>query len=652
MMNPSTAPLSVLTLGYCISAALAISSCRCTDTSSTCWPSTTTWRQLNVSVNGNLVGGASAESPLQPCASSQPGAACELALNRSSATEFWNMQFPGGFQSSGLYGGFSTRASEVAIMAQSAQEIQTAVAFAATHGLRLIVKGAGHDYMGRNTATAPGSLLISTQAMKAITWSGDNETVTVEAGVVWQDVYLQAQERGRFVLGGHCPSVGAAGGFPTGAGYGPNSRMYGTAADNMLSASVVVASGELLHCSETSHPDLFWALRGGGGGTFGVITNITYKTHSAPTTGGNVAGTVVCPDTPSYEHLLSQFVSFLPSLFTPHWGDSVTLSHSFCLPSDPSSTRCSRWGIQLSLRYLTLSTEEARALWEPWERNVQASSCQWSQNMTFTEMPTVTLADGRRIIHEYPYPGAHYPHTGDPQVDSRLVDGFLGQLNQFSLGQTHRYVPEAEMRSDPTGIAQKLLKLSRFSTSYRVLTLSKALAGGGGPRGNVSANPAARLAGVSLMGNEHVANYFPQLPETRYTLWQLAARGGIQSLFGSGLCDAPDSSFSRCLSPEDTLAMSEQELQACWAGVHACFRHRSQLFHRNYTPALRAAFQEGSYVNEGDYFEPDWQRAFWGENYQPLLAVKRAVDPKGLFVCRHCVGSEDWTENGNCRIPK
>jgi FAD/FMN-containing dehydrogenase len=56
---------------------------------------------------------------------------------------------------------------------------------------------------------------------------------------------------------------------------------------------------------------------------------------------------------------------------------------------------------------------------------------------------------------------------------------------------------------------------------------------------------------------------------------------------------------------------------------------------RNATP------DSGSYVNETDYFEPDWQHAFWGDNYPKLLAIKRAYDPHGLFTCHHCVGSED-----------
>jgi hypothetical protein len=56
----------------------------------------------------------------------------------------------------------------------------------------------------------------------------------------------------------------------------------------------------------------------------------------------------------------------------------------------------------------------------------------------------------------------------------------------------------------------------------------------------------------------------------------------------------------------------------------------------------------GSYLNEGDYFEPDWQNSFWGTNYARLLSIKKKYDPDGLFYCHHCVGSENWTKDGMC----
>merc|ERR1712093_729254 len=96
-----------------------------------------------------------------------------------------------------------------AVAAESAEDISHAVAFAAKHNLRLVIKGAGHDYNGRSSA--PNSLLVWTHRMDGIKFSHDLSKVTVQAGVHWEDVYLEAQPKGRYVVGGACPTVGAAG---------------------------------------------------------------------------------------------------------------------------------------------------------------------------------------------------------------------------------------------------------------------------------------------------------------------------------------------------------------------------------------------------------------------------------------------------------
>merc|ERR1712232_99144 len=188
----------------------------------------------------------------------------------------------------------------------------------------------------------------------------------------------------------------------------------------MVSATVVTASGIVLFVNQTMNADLFWAIRGGGGDTFGITTSITYKTHPAPRLGGIVRGAVACPDDGSFELLLTSCLAFLPELFTQYWGDSVT---------PDASTRT----IQFDLQYIQISSTKAQAIWEPFVEVVNKSVCSWSSSLSFEAMPTITMQDGTKIIKVYPYPGASRPSTGDPNVDKRLVDGFLGQLNQWSF---------------------------------------------------------------------------------------------------------------------------------------------------------------------------------------------------------------------------
>ena len=100
--------------------------------------------------------------------------------------------------------------------------------------------------------------------------------------------------------------MGAAGGFILGGGFGALSKRYGTAAGSMLEAEVVTADGRLLRANEFQHPDLFWALRGGGGGTFGVVSRMTLRTHEMPRTIGGLNGTIQATSDDAFRELLAR----------------------------------------------------------------------------------------------------------------------------------------------------------------------------------------------------------------------------------------------------------------------------------------------------------------------------------------------------------
>ncbi len=231
-----------------------------------------------------------------------------------------------------------------AVAARNAQDIAAAVNFARENDLRLVVKGGGHSYQG--TSNAPDSLLIWTRHMHDIQMhdafvpQGCEHTVqpqpavTVGAGTFGMQAYTAVTtEGGKYVQGGGCTTVGLAG-LLQGGGFGSFSKHYGTAAASLLEAEVVTADGQIRIANACTNPDLFWALKGGGGGTFGVISKITLKLHDLPEYFGNASFKIKAASDDAYRRLIREFVSFYREhLFNDHWGEQAHLNPENSLKS-------------------------------------------------------------------------------------------------------------------------------------------------------------------------------------------------------------------------------------------------------------------------------------------------------------------------------
>jgi len=167
------------------------------------------------------------------------------------------------------------RRPDLIVRCTNADDVRAAVTIARDNGLRLSVKGGGHAFAANTVAD--GGLLIDLSPMKAVEVDPASRTARVEAGARWGEVDPLVQEHGLASPGGTVSTVGVAG-YTLGGGAGYLARRYGMAIDNLLSVDVVTADGELRHVSERHHPDLFWALRGGGG-NFGVATRFEFRLH-------------------------------------------------------------------------------------------------------------------------------------------------------------------------------------------------------------------------------------------------------------------------------------------------------------------------------------------------------------------------------------
>ncbi|OBK22890.1 oxidoreductase [Mycobacterium asiaticum] len=158
----------------------------------------------------------------------------------------------------------------------SVADVQKAVAFAAAHKLKVAARSGGHSYIG--ASTADGAMVLDLRQLPGgVNYDAATGQVTVTPATGLYEIHQALAAAGRGIPTGTCPTVGA-GGHALGGGLGAQSRHAGMLCDQLTSASVVLANGQAVTASATSNPDLFWALRGGGGGNFGVTTSLTFAT--------------------------------------------------------------------------------------------------------------------------------------------------------------------------------------------------------------------------------------------------------------------------------------------------------------------------------------------------------------------------------------
>ncbi|KAM7201741.1 FAD-binding domain containing protein [Naviculisporaceae sp. PSN 640] len=171
---------------------------------------------------------------------------------------------------------------------RTVKQIQLAVNFARLSNLRLVVKNTGHDFADKSIGA--GALSIWTHKLNDIQFfpsyscgpgpsSYSGPAFKLGAGVVTEEIYQAAENHGVSVVGGECHTVGIAGGYIAGGGHSPLSSLAGMGADQVLSLEVVLPSGEFVTASADSNPDLYWALRGGGGSTYGVVTSVVIRAY-------------------------------------------------------------------------------------------------------------------------------------------------------------------------------------------------------------------------------------------------------------------------------------------------------------------------------------------------------------------------------------
>ena len=163
------------------------------------------------------------------------------------------------------------------VFAESDRDVARTIAFAGDHDIAFSVRCGGHSYAGYSLSDG---IVLDVSRLSAVHAEADGRA-TVGAGARLIDVVSGLAPAGVMVPGGTCATVGISG-LTMGGGQGVTARLLGLTCDSLEGATVVTADGRALACDTDQHPDLFWALRGGGGGNFGVATSFRFRTHALP----------------------------------------------------------------------------------------------------------------------------------------------------------------------------------------------------------------------------------------------------------------------------------------------------------------------------------------------------------------------------------
>ena len=560
------------------------------------WPSNTAWERLNEATGGSLI---PVDFPMNGCVSSPQSLDCKT-LFANLRNPYYIGDNPGITQTMGWVDGWVTKPSVFAVVARNADDIAAAVDFARDNNLRLVIKGGGHSYQG--TSNAPDSLLIWTRHMHDVTVRQDfvprgcasthapQRAVTVGAGTIWLQAYDAVTTKGgAYVQGGGCTTVGVAGLIQSG-GFGSFSKHYGMAATGLLEAEVVTADGKVRIANSCTNSDLFWALKGGGGGTFGVVSKLTLRVRDLPEFAGGANFTVRASSDDAYRRLIRYFVAFYrEALFNDRWGEQAHFS--------PDNK------LEISMVQLGLDTEQSRKVWQPFLSWLAQSSTAY----TIESEPEIGSMPFR---HWWDVDWRKEHHHDVFKADSRVGaspnnvwwNGDGGQVGWVVWGFESLWMPASLLQDD----SQEKLSNALFSAS--------------------------RFTEVELHFNKGLAGASSEAIESAK---DTAMNPAVYGAFALAIvADGQGPAYPGVPNHEPDVAEGRKAANA----VHRCMNELRTV-----------AASGGAYVSESNFFEPDFEHSYWGANFARLVEIKKKYDPDGLFFVHNGVGSEHWSPDGFTR---
>ncbi|THU80375.1 FAD-binding domain-containing protein [Dendrothele bispora CBS 962.96] len=535
------------------------------------WPTRSVWNAFNASVDGRLIRTVPIASPChnptfdaEKCQSIRDNwheVSLHLPSSSSVMTPFFANDSCDPFTAPDAPCVIGSYIIQYAVNVSTKAHVLKTTEFARNHNIRFVLRNTGHDYLGKSTGK--GGLAIWTHYLQDTQWienyqstSYHGPAIKASAGVSVNQMYDLAAKKGYAVVGGDCLTVGFTGGYIQGAGHSSLTSVYGLAADSALEYEVITTDGRSITASPSNNSDLYWALSGGGGGTYGVVWSVTVKVHpDLPVTVANMSFSATGISQDLYWEAVSAYLAFTPS-FTDAGGYGLA-TYS-----------------QASFRVAPLFTpnktvDEVNALTSPLRSKL----------------------DDLRINYTYAtasFPGFRSAFAGVPGYQDEPI-------GVFNFGG--RLLP------------RELFTNSSLPKTVQVLR-------------NITA---AGALGYDIAMRATVKDRNAP-PNAVLPAWRSA-----EKLFIT-------------LVPWNDTATHEQMLAA-----------RSLVTNVIDPPLHQLAPNSGTYLNEADSNEPDWQNSFYGENYGRLLSIKDKYDPDQILYGSTAVGGDRWAEDSDgrlCRISR
>ncbi|KAL2839847.1 hypothetical protein BJX68DRAFT_279296 [Aspergillus pseudodeflectus] len=558
-MHMSLYVLIALGLGSQLTtAASSVPNCKCSP-SDACWPSADEWAAFNKTLSGRLL---KAVPPAAVCYKSEDNynaTECQAIVNAWTTSPFhssnpysildpaWsgaacqplhkNGTSISGDPNAASKGCSLGNLSPYVVNATTAAHVQTAIRFARENNLRLNIKNTGHN---PEKSSAYGSLGIWTHNMKGFKFHKSFKACdtcephmagTVGAGIQDGELFAAMAKHGAIAVGGTNSDVGVVG-WSAGGGHGYATGQYGMGADSILEAELVTPEGELIRVNERDYSDLFWAIRGGGGSTFGVIISLTVKAHPMPSVG------IVNIDVSPRNH-----------------------------------TSAKQW-------WRTIATVQREM--------ADLQDAGYAGYYTITGPPIAF----HNTIFVYNASSAGEARKAIRPLENALNNAnssVVTEISQLWTETWYELIQKLGPLADATGVGTK--------RSVRASRL------------NGVSNPS--LSGTMTVGKTPVANALN--PAWRETVVHLIS----------------EQKWNDPLPDE----VAEEVIKEMTYGKGYALR--------------QLAPDSGSYINEANPYEPDWQWSFWGPNYPRLEAIKQKYDPDNILWCRTCVGSEQLVQHQN-----